>query len=740
MAYSGHKTKLKLADIANMPNVAQKLTQEELTYYGRMAVEGYNVDVASRMPWVQRTANAQKVVLQMVEKKSFPWENASNVKFPLVTIAALQFLARISILTKGRSIAKLQVWGADPEGHRNMAAERISSHMNYQLVAEDNGWFEDDESAKLSAAIMGCAIKKSFYDGVEGITRSEHVPLMNFVVDYYCKDLSKAQRISHKLEWFENDIEEQVTRGLCLPMTDNIPASSPTSTDSDLLKTTADQIAGVTDQLSDSLRPYSIIEQHCWLDLDDDGYAEPYVMFVRLDTAQVLRIAARFYDAGDVFRKNDNTIRQLKRQQDNSTDTPERMRLEKELMKLEADNPVIRILPTQHFTRYLFIPSPDQGFYGLGLGAILGPTNAAVDTLINQMIDSGTMLTTSGGFLGRGVKIKSGKQSFDPFEWKPVDGSGDDLRKNIVPLPVNAPSEVLFHLLGLLISYGEKIGSATDVMTGVNPGQNTPAETSRNTLEQGMMLFSGVYNRMYRAFAHELQLRYHLNCLYLKQAANWLDLTEGPAALIMPTDYDDTKMLIMPAADPVAVSSTQKLQKAKMVFEVMQATPNGFDRYQVIKQFLDAMEVVGVEQLFPDPKGKHAIAPLPNPKVELEKAKLQQGAKEHQENLQVTVAQLQLDAAVGQAKIAELEAKALKETAEAQGVKTGHAIALIEAQIGAAKAHQEGVLKSLDLLTRALTSDQQHLLDKAKLSQGTGNANKQSGMAGMGAAPADSGV
>jgi hypothetical protein len=70
------------------------------------------------------------------------------------------------------------------------------------------------------------------------------------------------------------------------------------------------------------------------------------------------------------------------------------------------------------------------------------------------------------------------------MEWKRVDSTGDDLRANIFPLPVREPSAVLFQLLQLLISYGERIAGATDIMTGVSPGQNTPAETSRNTVEQ----------------------------------------------------------------------------------------------------------------------------------------------------------------------------------------------------------------------------------------------------------------
>lgn len=711
------KTKLKIADIVRMPNVAAKLSDEELLAYGTAAVDGYNADLATRNEWASRNANAIKLALQLAEKKTFPWTGSSNVKFPLVTIAALQFLARIGILTSSRLLAKLEPWGADPDGKKTAQADRIGMHMSYQLLEQNRNWTDDDEQAKFSASLLGSAVKKTFNDGVEGINRSEYVPLMDFVVDYFCRDLEKAQRATHRKDVFQNEIEENTRLGLYLPMDpETDPPAIAAGQSANPMQDATNQAAGLARQTNDNLKPYELLEQHCWLDLDDDGYQEPYVMIVRSDTQQVLRIVARYFDEGDVYRANDSQIRKLEAQAKETTDPQMRSAIEKTAQKLEdaPGNKVVRITPTTHFTKYTFIPAPDGGFYGLGLGALLGPTNAAVDSLINQIIDAGTMLTTSGGFLGRGVKIKSGKQSFDPFEWKPVDGAGDDLRKNIVPLPVNTPPDILFHLLGMLVSYGEKIGSATDVMTGVNPGQNTPAETSRNTLEQGMMLFSGIYKRMYRGFGEELRKLYQLNRWFIKQAPDFEELTSSENALFAPDDYDSNAYRVFPSADPTSVSAAQKQNKAKVTFEVMQAAPNGFDPYEVVRRVLEAHEVDGIEAVYPNPKGPKAIAPRPNPKVELEKAKLQQDQKQHEDEMALAVAELQAQVSLQDAKVIELQAKAAKEMAEAQGVGTGHAIAMIEAQIGAAKIHREGLTKVLDLMQRNHEANRQHELLSTK--------------------------
>jgi chaperonin GroES len=101
-----------------------------------------------------------KLALQVAEAKNFPWPNASNVKFPLLTIAALQFLARISLLTQGRNIAKVEILGIDEDGMKAKTASRISKHLTLQMQEDDVNWLDQDEAAKLAASIVGSAFKR----------------------------------------------------------------------------------------------------------------------------------------------------------------------------------------------------------------------------------------------------------------------------------------------------------------------------------------------------------------------------------------------------------------------------------------------------------------------------------------------------------------------------------------------------------------------------------------------------
>ena len=691
--------KFNIAELTSLPNIAEKLDKDTQGELGKQVVDDFNRDRSTRTDWETRHAEAIKVALQVVETKSFPWENCSNIKFPLLTIAVLQFLARISLMTKGQKIASVKVLGADPTGEKALQSERLSDHLSLQLLEEQVNWRDSDEQAKLSACLLGSAFKKTYPDVVKGMNISEHVPSMDLVVDYKCKDIDRAQRITQILSVSQNDIEEGVRRGIyCKLEATALAAISPTAPSESYIMQQAEQEAsGVRPSGGDVGGMLELLEQHLWLDLDGDGYKEPYIATVRHDTGTLLRLVARFTDHGQIHRLNDARVLKLDQEALKTEDPEARSQVEQEAHRLQTErgNHIVRIDPMLYFTRFLFIPSPDGGIYGLGLGSLLGPMNDSVDTLTNQLIDSGTMSNTAGGFLGRGVKMKGGSNEFNPFEWKPVETTGTDLRNNIFPLPVRDPSPVLFQLLGMLVTYAEKISGATDIMTGVSPGQNTPAETSRNTIEQGMMLFSGIYARMYRGFSEELRKIVALNKLFLPLYPQWYKLTQGREATLLEDDYTRAGLRVIPTASAEAVSNSQRREKAGVVLQLAGSQP-GFNKYLVVKRFLEAYDVDDIDSLYPDPAGPRAIAPPPN--IELEQLKLIQQA--HVDEMQIAAIELQQSMKLNDAKVIELQAKATKEFAEAGGVDSGHQIALLNAQIAAEKVHKEALLKAYNLLHR----------------------------------------
>ena len=636
------------------------MDSEELSSLGFRLMEEINLDLTSRLDWEERNEKASKLALQVVERKTFPWPGASNVKFPLITIAAMQYHSRAyPALISNNEVVKCKVYGKDDDGEMHKRADRISRHMTYQVMEEDEGWEENTDKTLLVQAIAGTAIKKSYFDPVKGHNVSELVLPNDFVVNYYTKSIAESPRVSHRILLSSNDLHERQVRGVFLKVEDEVQPSLPNVS---MLTQAKEDAQGVRQQSGDPDTPYEFFETHFWHDFDEDGYKEPYIAYIRRDTGKIYRIVARYFEDSIEYHNGE----------------------------------IIRIKPEQYFTKYGFVPSPDGGFYDLGFGVLLGPTNDSVNTIVNQLIDAGTMSVTGGGFLGRGVKIKGGDYTFKPHEWKRVDSTGDDLRANIFPLPIREPNGVSFQLLQLLINYGERIAGATDMMTGVSPGQNTPAETSRNVVEQGMKVFNGIYKRTWRAMKEEFQKLYRLNQLYLPSEPVEFEYN-NELSFVLPDDYSMDMKLVKPAADPNVVSDSQRQMQAQAVLQLAQSS-GGFNMYEVQKRYLDALKVSAIDQILPDPKGPNAIKPGPSEKMQIEQMKNQERAMNHQLKFKLGIAKLMQEAELQQAKITELQAKAVLELEQADGVKSGHAIAMLEAQIGAKRAHVDGIIKSIEMM------------------------------------------
>lgn len=77
------------------PNIAERLPKSKLKEIGDDAVASYKKDDNSRADWVQKHEKILKLALQVAEKKQFPWPNAANVKYPLLTTASISFASRV---------------------------------------------------------------------------------------------------------------------------------------------------------------------------------------------------------------------------------------------------------------------------------------------------------------------------------------------------------------------------------------------------------------------------------------------------------------------------------------------------------------------------------------------------------------------------------------------------------------------------------------------------------------------
>lgn len=522
---------LTLKELKKSDNIAELLDETELAKIGQQVVRGYEIDKASCNDWQATVDQAMDIAKQVMKKKSFPWENASNIKYPLIAQASIDYASRtLPEIIQSDKIVKAVVVGQDKDNLKYARADRVSRFMSYQLVESHSDWEEGTDALLHILPILGTVFKKTYYDEADKYNCSEMCTPDKIIVNYKTSSLEMARRVTHCITLCDNDIIERQRKGLFVE---------------------CDLGIFPKDHQEDEDCPRDFLEQHCFLDLDDDKYKEPYIVTVHKDTGKVLRIVNRFQS----IEKNDK-------------------------------GEVTKIVPEQYFTDFHFIKSPDGGFYSMGFGSLLLPINKAINSLINQLIDSGTLNNMQGGLIGRGLRLKNGQISFKMGQWQTLDAAnGDDIRKSIFPWPTKEPSQTLFSLLSLLMQVGKDLSSTTDVLSGKQPAQNVASNTISQLVEQGTKVFIAINKRVYRSLKKEYRKLFRLNGKFLTQA-EYANVLDDPEANVK-KDFDSKGMDLIPVADPTVSTESQRMQRAGVMQALRTADPREVDRMMLESMQLD---------------------------------------------------------------------------------------------------------------------------------------------------------
>jgi len=696
---------MNLEDDLATVNVIEGLDEEVRNSIADYVCNGVTQDEQSRKPWMDANENYLKMALQVAEEKSFPWPGAANVKYPLLTIAGLQFQARAmpAILGDGKGLVRGKVIGYDPAGVKAEKAERIGKHMSYQLLEKMSYWESDMDKLLLIVPICGTAFKKIYFDDFSQESRIDLVLPDNLIVNYWAKSLKDARRITQRFYLYHNEVISRQRDGkYCEDEIQKPSIQGESSSKEDLQKKTFATPDGDMDI------PHEMLECHTYWDMDEDGYDEPWIFTVERGSRKLVRAVPNF-DMKSI-RKN-------------------------------SDNKIIEIRPKQYFVKYGFIPSPDGGFYDVGFGILLGALNETASTLINQLLDAGTMATTGGGLLGKGIKLKGGRLTFKPNEWHQIQFTGDDLRKHIFPLPVKEPSPVLLSLLQLIIASGKEIISISEISTGKLPGQNTPATTTMSSIEEGLKLFNSIYKRIYRAEKDELGLLFQLNKTHLddEEYFNVLDAQEGvtfTGKVSREEDYNDETIDIIPTADPNTVSESIRLIKAQQLTELI---PLGaVDPAKAGQRILIAMDQPNPQELLPQPQ--------PDPKMQAEQMKAQAVQQKAQIDSQAAQqdAQLKQQQMIMEMKIEQMKAQMdlMKKQIELEfkqkelGMKNAQTV--VDLKVSQLKAKQEleqqkqdhelSMMGEADKMAMRREANAQKMKEQRSGSKSRGSGNKRRGL------------
>ncbi len=571
--------------------IDEKFDTYELSSIGERCCREYEIDHNSCSEWRTKYREYLDFALQHSEEKTYPWPGASNIIFPLITTAAIQFAARAyPAIINGPYVVRGVVIGTDkghpqidpqtqqqaqgpmgpvwilPPGIKRIRADHIAKHMSWQLLSEQKEWEGDTDRLLHTLPIVGCIFRKTYFDHTLGRNCSDLITADRLVVNYHAKSFETAPRHTEEILLYPFEIEELIRAGIFIDQ--DYPKSGGLI---DYRGSGSMGMSSQSDTAGDDDAPIEFLEQHRRLDLDEDGYAEPYIVTVHKQTNKVARIVAR-YDADGVLFS-------------------------------QASNKIVKITPVHYYTKYDFLPSVDGGIYGTGFGRLLGPINASINTTLNQLIDAGHLQIRGGGFIGKGLSMNTGNVRFAMGEYKSVNVAGGVLRDNLVPLTFPGPSPVLFQLLGLLIDAGKEVAAVKDVLSGDITQANVPATTTMALIEQGLKVFSSIYKRIYRSLTSEFDKLYRLNSIYLPEESSYRFGDEWQ--YIKRTDYGKESG-VEPMGDPSKVADSQRLGRAQFMMQFLE-NPN-CNSIEILNRVFEEAQIPNFQQLL-------IMNPPPNPAI-----------------------------------------------------------------------------------------------------------------------------
>ena len=528
-------------------DLSEDLDEEDLRDISADVIENYNADKDSRGEWESMFERGFDLLGLKLEEGSEPFQGACTAVHPLLIESAVKFQSKATqeLFPSGGPVKANILGAATPE--KEMQANRVQNFMNYQLTEQMPEYFDEFERMLFHLPLIVSAFKKIYYSSTFKRPVSEFIPIDQFYVSYYATDLRNADRYTHVIYKSPVELQQDIRAGVYK----DVDLPSPSQLSSSGFATKIDNILGISPSY-DSDPQYVLLEQHCYLELEEEGVACPYIVTVEEQSRQVLSIR-RNYEQDDPNKEK-----------------------------------------RSHFVHYRFVPG--FGFYGLGLIHFLGNLTMSATAAMRSLIDAGQFANLPGGFKAKGVRMVGDNEPIAPGEFKEVEATGIDLSRAIVPLPYKEPSSTLFQMLGFVTAAGQKFADSTEQVIS-DAASYGPVGTTMALLEASSKFFSAIHNRLHKSQRDEFRILAQIDHDYLPNEYPYEVPFEDRN--IFKADFDG-RVDIVPVSDPNIPSNAHRMMLANMALQMAQQSPPGmFNIEELNRTILNAANMPNLEQILP---------------------------------------------------------------------------------------------------------------------------------------------
>ena len=684
-------------------NVAADIPKEKLQSIADRVIRQFNEDDDSMMEWKKLNDEGLKLSTPDLAPRSSPWQGSANYKHTGIQQACISFGDRASAeLLKDADLMLTDFIGKEevqeepeqppqqapgmpgqeqaqqapqekPKRPKAERAERISEYENYQInyLMDD---FRDQQSKLMyGLAAYGSLFKKVWYDPIEDKKMSSIIHYPNYAVSQGSTTLNDARSFTEIHTYSINQALEYKNAGYWL--------------DVDLSQKSEDMQEGSNaseDANKNSDNPNNYYEQNTYLDLDGDGYEEPYIVTVHVSSNKVVRIVAD-YTLDDIVVKNGNVISTL----------GEASRINASALEEACKGTLIKVNRSMNIVKYGFIRAIDGTFLDIGYFWLLAAITQLANTTTNQLIDAGTLAIRKGGFLSREFRKgdgMSGGTTFKTGEWKQTDIPAVNMANGVMPLPQSDPSPVLLQLNQDTKMEIAQFTSSIDLQ-GIISG-NTPATTALVAVQEQIVPISAIYQYIQRSMSKEFEMLKNLtpgNCTEESyQSVVGKDYT-------IEADYNKDVMVMATAQKQMSNKIVNMYEAEGMMAQMPAVQQAGGNPIPIIKNYFEQFASINMDDVFPEMSDEEEAAQVEKMNIQAQKEaqlldlqiaketsaveafKAEQQAFNMKEQgnmamLQEEIVKLRSESAVNNARMHDLLASAIERMANADRTKLDGAV------------------------------------------------------------------
>jgi hypothetical protein len=235
-----------------------------------------------------------------------------------------------------------------------------------------------------------------------------------------------------------------------------------------------------------------------------------------------------------------------------------------------------------------------RGAQGIGLGQAVGSLAGAATGALRALLDSAhiqnipTMARLKGAnFAGQSTTINATQV----IEVKGGVAADQDIRKLLMPVPFNPPSEVLFQLLGFLTDTGRQtLHVALDKLSEDN--SNLPVGTTLALIEEGMKVMSAIHLRLFHSMSYVIRILHRIDRMYLTEE----DLKNDVGEVLAHRSDFEGPLDCIPTADPEIFSDVQRIAQAQIIADRAAALPQVYNTRETELFLLERAKVPNPER------------------------------------------------------------------------------------------------------------------------------------------------